>query len=182
MSAGLLSCNHGSFVHRAEPALCALPERDPEDRPPSSEVTDQDAPCNHDGDCGDGYCVREEVEGDLVHRCIHPCTGDSDCDAGTICICEPHDRATTREGIILGECRPATCVTDQECGAGFFCRAPVPENRRAHPYRSFSCQKVADECSGQRECPLRPEAPDQLPVCRPSATADHLACGLEEPF
>jgi len=183
VSAGLFSCNHGSFVHRTEPATCEVPERDPADRPPSTEPTDdQDYACNHDADCGAGYCVRETVEVDLIHRCIEPCVEDADCADGNVCICEQHERATTHEGIVLGECRPAACAKDAECGAGFFCRAPVPENGRAHPYRSFSCQTAGDECSGQRECPSDPELPDDLPVCRPDALGERLVCGVENPF
>ena len=70
------------------------------------------------------------------------CVSDSDCPSATLCEC----------GDGGGSCVPASCTTDTLCAAGGLC-VDGHEIAGCVTRRFFSCQTVADECVGDRDCP-----------------------------
>jgi hypothetical protein len=143
LDTGLERCDDGSQRRRA--ALEC----------PTEEAADV-SPCVGHGCTSDdqctakpgGYCADAHK---LAHYCgcWYGCRNDSDCGAGSICQC----------GVILGQCVPATCVTNADCGAGLGCAANVPANvdmscinGLAQPSR-YSCQSPNDVCQANKDCP-----------------------------
>src|SRR4051812_47330845 len=69
--------------------------------------------CSADSDCTEqpyGYCTvhANSFPGGDHKTCRYGCATDGDCGAGFICKC----------GGIVGECVPASCRTDEDCGDG----------------------------------------------------------------
>lgn len=187
-SPGAEQCGDGSFIHRIQALGCPLPARDPEDLPPEAGHDQDDdieleAHCYTDKDCGPGgYCVRgyDQTDFNPVQYCITPCASDADCGAREACLCQPERRNASKEVARFGACRPATCLQDDDCGTGKFCRAPLRPiscvGDAPFPTR-LQCQTPADECSGGDECP-RPEYSDQTAICEGSDSGA-LVCGIQ---
>jgi hypothetical protein len=109
------------------------------------------ADCTSDADCTmqpHGYCATAH-ELTAYCGCYYGCRQDSDCAAGSICDC----------GDFIGQCVPATCTTNADCGPGLDCRATFAATAGAsctdvnqtRP-TSYACQTAADQCHGSKEC------------------------------
>jgi hypothetical protein len=180
---GLFQCvdRGGRFLHRPTAMECVAPARDPEDRPPSTVVTDPSARCNHDHDCAaEEYCIRryDKDFGDPYHLCTASCVTDADCGPGKICLCGQETHAAAGETITLGQCYDASCASDADCGDNAFCRTPQNDYWcYASAKLSFSCQVPEDECSSRGEC-FDAGGDDWHPVCTADPTTNHLVCDL----
>lgn len=129
--AGLERCP-GRGVHRAEAVVCrVLPE----------VSACQPGACA--GGCDDfspGVCD-EASPGDCA--CIYPCAVDVDCGPQAACLCG------TSDDFIFGTgCRPASCLTDADCGV-FTCGVSPSICRTGEALR---CHTAQDECQSDEDC------------------------------
>lgn len=160
LDTGFESCDDGTKRRRA------VLECPTEQTSPMSPCMDSN--CTSDADCVDqpgGYCANaHNLTG--YCGCFYGCRNDSECDAGSICEC----------GVVVGQCVPAACTTNQDCGSGFGCVAtyegaagdPCTDN----PASSYVCQTAADECSSDMDCPGTGPNPGACFL-----DGDHRACG-----
>ena len=124
-------------IHRSEAGTCRslLPREN------IMPVTEFDA-CNADTDCTErphGHCDPGAGFEVASLTCQYGCVVDSDCEAGSICLC----------GTWIGYCTQAECVTDADCPDGLLCAAWW---RRCHSEVGFACQNPADECFDDSAC------------------------------
>lgn len=154
---GYERCANGS-VHRKEIGVCG-------DRPPSDEgfagasVADD---CARDSDCSEkpyGYCLLSAP--DFTTFCFYGCRSDSDCGAGSVCVCGNPPR-----------CAPATCRSDVDCGEGLRCQVYDKSGGCDSP--ALACTSADDTCSSDTDCaPGGCEHDGSKFVCR----AFHCAVG-----
>lgn len=137
-------CTNG-MLHRARAGTCTsgLPRADHSlegflDVPAGVDAGVADG-CVRDSDCTEaehGHCELAQVG----PRCAYGCLVDADCDAGQVCVCGP----------AIGECAPAECSTDADCGPSLLCgsyqSAPACGGTR------FACQTPEDRCAGDHDC------------------------------
>ncbi|HTV19722.1 MAG TPA: ferritin-like domain-containing protein [Polyangiaceae bacterium] len=100
--------------------------------------------CFQDSDCTaalHGHCERwSEYDGIPVPTCRYGCVSDSDCDAGSVCLC----------GDVIGECVQASCRVDADCGDTRHC---TPNTRAPGcPGVTFECQSDSDQCASDQDC------------------------------
>lgn len=138
---GFAVCQDGR-VHRPAPAAC--PFQMPDDMVlPTIPAVASGVPgaCRRNADCGakpNGYCAAEGQLG--IHTCHYGCTGDSDCGAGALCMCD----------VPAGRCLPASCRSDQDCPVGRLCTRHLA--LRDHGYGAFACDSERDECNIDDDC------------------------------
>jgi len=143
VGSGIVECESG-LVHRPAAGTCLAYEQSTATRPPSP-APEQDE-CASDLDCSAhayGYCqfgLTRYSASVTPNRCGYGCTSDTECDPGNICVC-------TEE---RGECRPATCEVDADCGEGSLCAEYAPADG---PSLGFACQVAADRCQLNSQCP-----------------------------
>lgn len=172
---GIEYCDSG-YVHRVRAEACPLPERRSEagsDGGAGGEggATASAPPvCEVDTDCTvrpNGYCVRPPPPRPSQLNpgapplpapvCIYACSVDTDCDAGSLCACDPGYYGSVIDGepLALGTCVVGACVTDGDCARGLLCVAPVSDVCRARAKATnFHCQRPEDECSAPADCEL----------------------------
>ncbi len=165
---GYYSCENGGLIRSTQrDCPSSIPRSDPV--PNYDPLYDQ---CQYDGDCMDapyGHCSRP-IGGELSleAHCQYGCIADTDCDAGTICLC----------GDPIGYCVQATCTTDADCQPGFHCAMYDPSP--GCPSQAFACQTPEDQCIGYMECGEATCTLDQLDgqtrVCSPPQ------CVIGRPF
>ena len=148
-AAGLESCP-GAGVHRDEAAACqVLP------------VVSACEPGACAGGCDDflpGVCD-ESSPGDCA--CVYPCSVDADCGPQAACLCG------TSDDFIFGTgCRPASCLTDTDCGA-FTCGVSPSICRTGE---ALHCRTAEDECHGDDDCQPGGDR------CAFEAKLNHWAC------
>jgi hypothetical protein len=136
---GFVRCDEG-HTHRAAVQACPtlLPRAAKcEARPGSAQGCSVDADCREkpNGACtppgagrGPGECV-----------CNYGCRSDGDCEAGSVCLC----------GDPVGQCVPARCTSDAECGDRF-CSTMIESKSCGGVV--LACQSAADRCSGDAQC------------------------------
>src|SRR4051794_26302470 len=148
---GFDSCADGTLRRRAA-TQCPLP-------PTSPVPVCTDSQCTSDADCPQGqsaffpkgYCTDAyQLKG--YCGCYAGCREDADCAPGSICEC----------GVVVGQCVPATCTTNADCGAGFDCVATAQgvadgtcnwtSNPPSPPLTEFVCQRIGDGCRNQADC------------------------------
>ncbi len=125
------------------------------------------------GRCADNIarpvlCGEVECEGDYpycdqggqVAYCSTGCLEDTDCPAGTICVC----------GADVGRCIEAECTSDADCTPGFHCADATTSLACGRSYK-MTCQASADECVSDQDCG------GMMPYCGPGA--DHRVCQEE---
>jgi len=117
--------------------------------------------CASDADCTqepNGLCANaHQLKG--VCGCIFGCRKDADCGPGSICEC----------GSALGQCRPATCTKNDDCGHGFSCLATSTSvvqlggnaaagsaaGAQCTVYsgtKAYACETPADLCGIDEDC------------------------------
>lgn len=183
VATGVYRCDSG-LLHRPEPIVCesGLPRPlPPEPEPGMTALTQVDflydieprywGPlCTADAECTEkpyGYCAPTYLGdmGGVRAACNYGCLQDSDCGDGFLCQC----------GDPAGQCVPATCRSDADCGADlkcgqwatqFICWTDV----------SYTCQSEADTCNTKSDCSEREYCSGEGGVrsCVPNRG---LACG-----
>jgi hypothetical protein len=143
LEGGWERCTNG-MVHRSEPGSCTsrLPRPDhPEQFLGYAPRVDAgiEYDCLRDTDCTEAPYGRCQV-GDVGPYCDYGCLVDADCNAGHVCLCGP----------VIGECVPAECSTDAECGASSLCGSYVYNPYCGGP--RFACQLSEDQCAGDLDC------------------------------
>lgn len=139
---GWIDCGNG-LVHRPHAGTCVTDEPSRETLPPSTVPAEDE--CFSDADCVArdlGYCASGSAPYGFTptpNRCVYACVVDLDCPTGEICAC-----VATR-----GECRPATCRVDADCGPDLLC-VESPGSCLERP--SYACQTPADECVTSSDC------------------------------
>jgi len=134
---GFVQCD-GGWIHRPAATEC------PSFLPRADAALPPDVPnpqCKTDADCTDrphGWCSPSPPPGGGTY-CAYGCVRDSDCEAGSICLC----------GDPVGSCVPSNCRVDADCGAGLCAGTPV--NICTLSY-DFGCQSAADECTTAQDC------------------------------
>ena len=89
-----------------------------------------------------GYCDVTSAS-QTAPTCRSGCVTDSDCDPGSICLC---DNPSSPTG---GACRPAAdCQTDEDCGPGGFCAS----YERFCGSGGFACITPRDTCVNSSSC------------------------------
>ncbi len=97
--------------------------------------------CTTDSDCTDspyGHCNLQPFDSGCA--CRYGCTEDSECEAGSICLC----------GDPVGQCVAASCKSDADCGDGFGCVAYV--TMPGCGGTAFTCQTAQDTCASSANC------------------------------
>jgi hypothetical protein len=134
--AGYEHCDNGT-VHRPAVKECAskLPRSD------SSAKIAPGGTCTQDTDCADrphGYCsLSGQLPGPV---CLYGCVKDSECAAGSICLC----------GDPVGQCVGSSCTSDADCGAGFRCQSY--DSSHGCGIMRFACQTADDTCGSDADC------------------------------
>jgi hypothetical protein len=167
---GFSACPDG-LVHRVAPAQCRsdLPRAD------LDLSIWNPLECGRDEDCvlrSYGHCERapgNPPTGDLI--CQYGCVADSDCDTGYVCDCGPD----------FGTCKPASCSTDADCGAGYCARVDDPgecQDGTINASSHFACTGNADLCHVGADCPSgRCGHQADARTCLPREL-----CGIGRPF
>jgi len=149
---GFAMCTDGRKQRRAAVECPLPPTSTPTTCPPSNGACASDAECTQEtsatfpkGYCADAHNLRGYC------GCYYGCRQDSDCAAGSICEC----------GVVVGQCVPANCKTNPDCGDGFGCVAtfegtagtcnPVT-NPNIPPLTRYVCQTAADQCQRDDDC------------------------------
>lgn len=92
--------------------------------------------CQFDADCdallGGGRCAAFDGLGNDCH-CVLPCTSDDDCPADRACLCRSGVASGGDIQMIVSHsaCWPATCRSDDECGAEGECAMATDSPRDA---------------------------------------------------
>ncbi len=130
---GFATCSAG-YVHRPLVAHCssALPRE--------STCRGRPGVCTNDSDCTDAPHGRCSVGGFGECNCVYGCTRDSDCEAGSICLCDA----------VAGLCVRAECTTDADCDDGHLCTLYDPSLNCGGS--AFACQSADDECGSSEDC------------------------------
>jgi hypothetical protein len=134
---GYEQCGGNGPVHRPSVEECksSLPRDSMKIAPPG------DGQCQSDADCADmphGYCTSGgQVPGTF---CAYGCVKDSECGAGSICVC----------GEPVGRCVGSTCTSDTECGAGLRCQSY--DQSHGCGILRFACQTARDTCQSDADC------------------------------
>jgi hypothetical protein len=85
------------------------------------------------------------------------CARDSDCAGGRICAC--------LNGAAPGTCLEATCTSDQDCLPGFRCASGI-NGRSDSAFWRFDCQRPADACIRDDDCPPVDGGAPRLYACQ----------------
>lgn len=120
---------------------------------------DAGVPCTTSAPCTYGTCVKGECT-------IDECLVDSDCAAGSACICG--DTFYGGNALHGNVCVTAKCRTNADCGSSGVCEPSFGE-RCGGPSGVF-CHSAADTCGTDKDC--CPSAP----ACRYQAELGHWAC------
>ncbi len=131
------SCASGPEHRKAADACDSLLPR------PDAVTDAADAPCTRDTDCTafpNGYCGSYTVIGQRRFGCLYGCVTDSDCGAGSACLC----------GDFIGRCVKADCVTDADCDPGFLCSESDETSGCAETV--LTCQRPSDQCAVDADC------------------------------
>jgi hypothetical protein len=151
INTGYAACENG-VVHRVSVQTCGslLP------RTTTCSLDAQLDSCSSDADCTEhpnGFCGQVRAPITMACGCAYGCLQDADCGAGEVCKCaEP-----------VGECIPASCVTDDDCG-DLLC---VLYPRDCGMSGRLACESPADECLRAADC-AEPN------VC--AHNGDHASC------
>ncbi len=123
------------------------PETGPHrDEAVTCEVLPEISACER-GECAGGCdefatgACSEASPGDC--SCIYPCSLDADCGAGAACLC-----GTSDDFIFGTECRPASCLTDADCGE-FECGVSPSVCRTGE---ALHCRTPEDDCRIDADC------------------------------
>jgi len=146
LGGGWERCGNG-MVHRRELGSCSssLPRASAATAPysdPASLDAGYFGECRFDSDCTAnpyGHCEWSPYAQGTY--CEYGCVTNADCPSNQACVC----------GDPVGTCRPASCATDAECGAGLLCSDFVVDPGCGG--QAFACQKAADECAAASDCP-----------------------------
>lgn len=139
---GWIECENG-LVHRPRAGKCVPYEPTTETLRPSTVPAEDE--CFADADCVAqdlGHCASGRAPYGFTptpNRCVYACLVDADCPSGEVCACESTG----------GECRPATCHVDADCGAELLC-LESPGSCLERP--SYACQTTADQCLANDQC------------------------------
>lgn len=134
---GYVSCDGGA-MHRVQMHACPtrLPRATLCGFPPVDGGLKQD--CRSDSECTTkpkGFCTTSSHNATCF--CDYGCTEDADCPAGNICVC----------GDPQGQCMPAECTSDAQCG-GLLCL----RSNDTTCGKAFACQKPTDPCTSNLDC------------------------------
>jgi len=163
LDTGLDSCDDGT-TRRRTALVCPLPAMRSADAGASPP-----GPCAADTECGNQSICAEAHNLRGYSGCFSGCRQDSDCGAGSICVC----------GVVLGQCMPANCKTNADCGVGFGCLATgegpaggcaVGMAVSTPNITRYVCQQAQDACFATKDCPggVPPSQPDggsSWPAC-----------------
>jgi len=149
---GFAMCTDGTKQRRAVVQCPLPPTSNPSNCPPSNGDCASDAECTQGtsaifpkGYCADAHDLRGYC------GCYYGCRQDSDCAPGSICEC----------GVVVGQCVPANCKTNTDCGEGFACVATFEGTAGAcnpvtnpffPPLTRYVCQTAADQCQSDGDC------------------------------
>lgn len=126
----------GGWEHRPAQGKCETQVPRAEPAEPALENS-----CASDADCTEkafGWCGRV-ASGMSRNECHYGCVQDSDCGASQLCRC----------GDPVGECVPASCATDADCG-GALCASYAILITCLGP--GYACQTPEDTCNGDGDC------------------------------
>lgn len=162
MGNGFVSCASG-MIHRPrigrEACLSELPRAEALDAADYAQI-EQTAqarglslaqilalmPCIDDTDCVDarnGHCELAVGFTDNLTQCQYGCVRDSECGAGTICLCDSP----------VGSCASASCERDADCGPDLLCSSHDPyAGCGLITVPAFICQTFEDECGAHSDC------------------------------
>ena len=146
---GLAECSDGSYV-RVASAQCAASEsvdRCPVEGEPACKVGAVDCP-----DLASPVCSSADVfagyAGDCA--CYESCQSDTDCPAGTLCMCGSKGDQMQAVPPTSNRCVPAECRTDADCsGPGAHCVA-VYTCSSSDP--RFYCRNATAKCQSDDDC------------------------------
>lgn len=148
-ASGLEACP-GAGVHRDAAAACQVL--------PAVSACEPGACAGGCDDFLPGVCD-ESSPGDCA--CVYPCSVDADCGLQAACLCG------TSDDFIFGTgCRPASCLTDADCGA-FTCGVSPSICRTGE---ALHCRTAEDECHGDDDCQPGGDR------CAFEAKLNHWAC------
>jgi hypothetical protein len=136
--AGYERCDNGT-VHRPRIEECPSSLPRPTDAPITPPPVEGN--CTSDADCADmphGYCATGGQQ--PVPYCAYGCVKDSECGAGSICVC----------GDPVGHCARATCTSDDDCGDGLRCQSY--DSSLGCGSQGFACQTPQDTCASDNDC------------------------------
>jgi len=101
----------------------------------------------------DSSAGAEAISPDAETQYGAACDTDSECPAGTACVCDP--LAYLPDGALVtagkGACVLATCRTDADCGSGSYC-AVGNLNYSGEAVAGFGCLRADDECTIDADC------------------------------
>ncbi len=163
LGGGAVRCNNG-MVHRPYAAQCPanLPRAQAIDDATLAEIDAIAAQsglsleeklllmaCRRDQDCteqANGYCqVAYEDDGwfgGAFTHCSYGCASDLDCGDWGVCDCR----------FPAGQCVPASCGTDSECGGDLRCTQLDPYAGCGFESFAWQCQTSQDECLVHADC------------------------------
>jgi hypothetical protein len=154
LGGGWERCANG-LIHRFERGVCPSPLPRPSgavdagvdagaatgsDAGSASGAAPYDGSCQSDSDCtrqAYGHC--ETAPGAFGAYCQYGCVRDSECAPGFACLC----------GDPVGQCVPADCTVDSQCGAALcvnYTQSPGCGGT------AFRCQSPLDECASDLDC------------------------------
>lgn len=164
--------------HRAAPACCTSQRGPgPGGQPYSSQ---ESRGCSSDSQCDGGANGRCLPFGGLVGPggCSYDeCFTDSDCPAGTPCVC----RGSASDGTPNVCATGGNCVVDSDCGPGGYC-SPSQGCWGVTAYEPSSapyfCHTAKDTCINDFDCAVvdAGAACETIARCAYSAQAQHWAC------
>jgi hypothetical protein len=144
-------CGGARTLHRPTPGKCTFTPSNAVLRP-----TGNDDQCLKDSDCTAqplGMCRTSSGISGSVNYCDYGCELDSDCDAGSICVCADTSISSFGSWGVAraGSCqRIANCMSDQDCPGGNWC-APYDSNPGCYS-PVFACTTAQDECTKPSDC------------------------------
>lgn len=183
LGGGWERCANG-MIHRPERSACPIASTPPisaaDAGVDAGAATSSDAGsasssapyfgCRSNGDCTErpyGQC--KTSPGAYGAYCDYGCARDSECPQGFACLC----------GDPAGQCVPADCAVDGECGGGLcvnYIQSPGCGGQ------AFRCQSPLDECGSDNDCPggtfcsITGASPDEGRKCIPAT------CVIGRPF
>jgi hypothetical protein len=135
----LVVCASG-WAHRARASQCGVQ---------ASSAGSGGAPADVDGASAGAPEPSSDPESGYGVACV----ADSECPAGTACVCNPLDYLPDPALVTAGKgaCVLATCRTDTDCGVGSYC-ALGNLNYLGEAVPGFGCLQAEDECTTDADC------------------------------
>jgi len=113
------------------------------------EGTEEDLRCETDAECtarAGGQCAHQESWGYTFCSCFYPCTADTDCDAGEVCL---GDGVVSRP-TAWPSCVPAACETTDDCASGE-CGIGSHDDGCGRVVE-LACRESGDTCRADADC------------------------------